>query len=299
LKIIVFIESVPDTTVALEGVEEVGRLNEDWNVRVLNPDDGAALAAALKIAKEIAGTRVVAVHLGPPSGDRFLRDALALGCDEGLRVWDEGLEDIHTEGKVLIFARIAKISGFDLIFTGTGGMNGGGQLAVLLAAALRVPWVTRVLAVDAAGDDKITAVRRLERGFQEQVESSRPLVVAMEAEEEADSYASFPAVVAASEAALPCFDLARIGIPLETIRLAESRLIFGPLRFPEPRLEFIQAPDSSLPAFDRRLRLGEGSTAARQGRIVRGEMDAVAEELFETLRRQGWLEHLKRENEKT
>jgi electron transfer flavoprotein beta subunit len=266
---------------------------------VLNPDDGVALAEALKIKKEIAGTRITAVHLGPPSGDRFIRDALALGCDEGLRIWDDGLEDIHTAGKLLIFARIAAILGFDLLFTGTKSLDtGGAQLAILLGTALQVPCITRVVGIDAIGPETITATRRLERGYQEQVESHRPLVVALEAGEELDAYASFPAVAEAAEAAIPCFDLPRIGIPLEAIRQAESRLVFGPLRFPEPRLEFIQPPDSSLPAFDRRIQLSEGSVTARQGKVVRGTEDAVVEELFETLRREGWLSHPKKESEK-
>lgn len=299
MKIIVFIKSVMDMAVALEGVEEVGRLNEDWNVEVLNPDDNAALEEALKVKRNIAGTRIAAVHLGPPSGDRFLRDALALGCDEGLRVWDAGLDDLHTAGKLLIFARIAAILGFDLIFTGTKSLDtGSGRLAVLLATALQIPCVTRVVGIDVISPETITATRRLERGYQEQVESRRPLVVAMVAGEEPDAYASFPAVAEAADAAIPCLDLPRIGIPLEAIRQAESRLAFGPLRFPAPRPEFIQPPDSSLPAFDRRIQLGEGSMATRQGRIVRGTEDAVVEELFETLRRNGWLDHLRKESEK-
>jgi len=295
LKIVVFIKSVVDARVPLELVEETGRLNEGWNVPILNPDDGAAVAAALSIKKENGAAHVTVVHLGPPSGERFLRDALALGCDEGLRVWDEGLEDLHTGAKALIFARVAEILGFDLLFTGTKSLDtGSAQLGVLLAASLNLPCVTRVAGIDAIGPAKITVTRRLDRGYQEQVECARPLVVALEADEEAAGYAAFPAVARAAEASIPCLDLSRIGVPLEAIKQAESLLAFGPLRLPEPRLEFVQPPDSSLPAFERRRQLGEGFMPKRQGRIVRGEEDAVVEELFQTLLRQGRLEHLKK-----
>jgi electron transfer flavoprotein beta subunit len=299
LKIIVLIKSVFDTKIPLECIEETGRLKENWNVPMLNPDDGVAVAQALKIKKDMAEARITIIHCGPPSGDRFIRNALALGCDEGLRVWDEGLEELHTRGKALVFARAATILGYDLLFTGTKSLDtASGQLGVLLACALQVPCITRVSSIDAIRTESIMATRKLERGYQEQVESARPLVVAMEADEELPVYASFAAVAQAAGKTIPCFDLPGIGIPRESIRQAESRLTFGPLHLPAPALQFIQPPDSSLPAFERRRQMGEGAMRKRQGRIARGNEDRVVEDLFQTLLREGWLDHLNKESEK-
>jgi electron transfer flavoprotein beta subunit len=296
LKIIILIKGILDTKIPLECIEDSGRLNNDWNVSMLNPDDGMAVAQALKIKKDFCETRITIVHLGPHSGDRFIREAIALGCDEGLRIWDEGLEDLHTRGKLLILARVAKIVEFDILFTGTKSLDtGSSQLGMLLAASLQVPCITRVVRIDGIRAGTITATRKLERGYQERVESARPLVVSVEADEEAAAYAPFPAIAQAAEKDIPCFDLPRIGIPLQAIQQEESRLKFGPLRLPEPRLQFIQPPDSSLPAFERRRQLGEGTMEKRLGRIVRGNEDAVVEELFQTLLLKGWMEHLRKE----
>jgi electron transfer flavoprotein alpha/beta subunit len=298
LKIIVLIKYVPDTRIPLECIEDSGRLNNDWNVPMLNPDDGMAVAQALKIKKNRPETRITIVHLGPKTGDRFIREALALGCDEGLRIWDEGLENLHTRGKLPIFARAARILEFDILFTGTKSLDtGGSQLGVLLASSLQVPCITRVVRLDEIRTGTIIATRRLERGYQERVESASPLVVSVEADEEAPAYAPFPAIAHAAGRNIPCFDLPRIGIPLQTIQQKESLLKFGPLRLPEPRLQFIQPPDSSLPAFERRHQIGEGTMEKRSGRIVRGNEDAVAEELFQTLLQRGFLEHLKKSEE--
>jgi electron transfer flavoprotein beta subunit len=296
LKIIVLIKSVQDARIPLECIEETGRLKEDWNVPLLNPDDGMAVAQALKIKKDMPEARITIVHLGPPSGEKLIRNALALGCDEGLRIWDEGLADLHTGSKLLIFARAAKILGFDLLFTGTKSLDtGSAQLGMLLASTLEVPCITRVSSIDEIRAEAVTATRKLEQGHLEQVESARPLVVAMEADEEPPAYASFPAVTQAAESTIPCFDLPRIGIPQEAIRQAESGLSFGPLRLPVPRLQYMQPPDSSLPAFERRRQIGEGTMGKRLGRIVRGNEDEVVEELFQTLLREGWLDHLRKE----
>jgi electron transfer flavoprotein beta subunit len=295
LKIIVLIKSVLDTRVPLESIDEGGRLNEEWNIPVLNPDDGLSVAEALRIKKDFAGTRITIVHLGPPSGERFIRDALALGCDEGLRIWDEGLNDLHVEGKQVIFARVAEILGFDLLFTGTKSLDtASAQLGLLLASSLKAPCITRVVRIDAVRAGTIEATKKLDRGYQEQVESSWPLVIATEADEESAGYASFPDVTRAAETSIPCVDLSRIGISGQAIRQTESRRSFGPLRLPVPKLQFVQPPDSSLPAFERRRQIGEGAVTKRQGKIVRGCDDAVVEELFQTLLRQGWLEHLRR-----
>ena len=294
MKIIVLIKGVLDTKIPLECIEESGRLKEDWNVPILNPDDAMAIAQSLKIKKDIPKAHITIVHWGPPSGEKLIRNALALGCDEGLRIWDEDLEELHAAGKALVFARAAAILGFDLLFTGTKSLDtGSARVGILLASALQVPYITRVSGIDAIRVDTVTATRKLERGFQEQVESSRPLVVAIEADEELPAYASFADVAHAAEKTIPCWGLPEIGIPREAIRQAESRLKFGALRQPEPKLQFIQPPDSSLPAFDRRRQLNEASIQNRQGKIARGNEDMVVEELFQTLLREGCLAHLK------
>ncbi len=299
MKIIVLVKTASDTKIPLECDDGSGRLKAEWNVSVLNPDDGQAIAEALQIKSKYPEVHIRVVHLGPPSGDRFLREALALGCDEGLRIWDEGLEDLHPPGKIEIFGRVAAILGFDLLFTGTKSADtGSAQLGILLADALGVPCLTRIASIDAVGEAVVQATRRLDGGYQEEVESARPLVIAVEADQEPAAYASLPAVARAVETAIPCFDLAQIGVPLEAVRRAEARLAFGPFRLPAPRLQFVQSPDSSLPAFERRRLLGEGPIVRRQGRIASGNEDAVVNELFQTLLRQGWLEHLRKESEK-
>jgi electron transfer flavoprotein beta subunit len=296
LKIIVLIKQVPDTRIPVERVEETGTLKDDWNVPILNPDDRAALAEALRIKDEIRETHITLVHLGSPQGERLLREALALGCDDCLRIWDEDLTGIHTAAKALIFDRVSRILGFDLIFTGTKSVDtGSAQLGIQLAFSLGVPCITRVVKIDEVQAGKILVTRRLDEGYLERVESQKPLVLALEAGEEPARYASFVSLAEASRAAIQCFDLPQVGLPRQAVQQAETRLAFSPLRFPVPKLQAIQAPDSSLPAFERRLRLGEGSGTKHQGSIMMGSEDVVVEELFQILLKRGCLGHLRQE----
>ncbi|MGD0232323.1 MAG: hypothetical protein ABSC19_18535 [Syntrophorhabdales bacterium] len=269
MKILVFIKEVPDIRIPLACDEYAGKLRADWNVSMLNPADNSAIEAALKMKKGLPGTQVTVVHLGPASGERLIRECLALGCDEGLRIWEEGLEEIHATGKALIFARIAEITGFDLILTGARSQDiGSAQLGVLLALHLALPSISSVIAFQVKGGT-IAATKRLAQGYHEYVEAPTPAVITVETHEEPCGYASPPCLLEATEREIPCYDLSRIGISSQLIRHIENCLNIGPLRFPTARPRFTPAPDSTLPAFLRIRKLIEGTITRREGKLVR------------------------------
>lgn len=295
LKILVFMKEVLDTRIPVEYDEATGRLRADRGVPVLNPPDRSSLDLALTIKETAAGTHITLIHLGPRSSEGLIREGLALGCDEGLRIWEEGLHEIQVREKALVFERLARILGFDLILTGAKSEDtGSGQLGLLLASHLQIPCVTPVTSLDIKAKERaIVAVKRLDQGFRERVESPLPLLVAMEAQAEPNRYASLPACLEALEQDVPCLDLAGIGMSRQLIQRANAHLALGPLQFPRSRLKFVTPPDSCLPAFDRIRQLIEGTAKSRAGKVVTGTEDYVVEELFDTLLREGWLNHLR------
>jgi hypothetical protein len=111
----------------------------------------------------------------------------------------------------------------------------------------------------------------------------------------AERDSSFPALLEALGKEILRWGLGRLGISEESLRKKEQRLTFSPLRFPRPRVRAIPAPDSSLPAFYRILKLLEGSVQRRGGKLIEKKEDELVEELFQTLRREGWLDHLRKE----
>ena len=119
-----------------------------------------------------------------------------------------------------------------------------------------------------------------------------PLVVTMDASDQERRYASLPALVDAAERQIPCLDLSDMGLPRSIIREADASLVFGPAIFPAPRLTPIPAPDSSLPAYERREKLREGTMVKREGKVVRTDDESLVEEIFQYLLREGLLSHL-------
>jgi electron transfer flavoprotein beta subunit len=192
---------------------------------------------------------------------------------------------------------MAEVLGFDLILTGDRSQDtGNGQVGALLAGQLGLPCINSVISLELEWAKRSIIARKvLSRGYEESIRCGLPLVVTMGGYPFAEKDPSFRALLEALEKEILCWDLARLGISEESLRKKEQRLTFSPLRFPRPRVRAIPAPDSSLPAFYRILKLLEGSVQGRGGKLFRKNEDELVEELFQTLRREGWLDHLQKE----
>ena len=55
----------------------------------------------------------------------------------------------------------------------------------------------------------------------------------------------------------------------------------------------MKAPDPALPAFDRVLELVEGAVQRRSGQVIQKPAKEIVEEIFQILKDEGWLEHLR------
>ncbi len=289
MRIVVFLKEVPDVKVSYE--PSFGGTRDAWNVSMVDPDDAAALGTALEIRGLSHEVRVTAVLMGPPSGDRFLREALALGCDDAIRVWDEDLY-VHSRAKSLILARVARILGFDLLLAGARSQDtASDQLGVLLSANLDIPCVTRVVALS-FGHGRVLATKRLSGGYLEEAQAPTPVIITMDGAEKPMPYAAFPKLVEAAERRIPRLDLSDIGLPRAVVAEAEAAAAFGQPVFPVPPLTPIGAPDSSRPGYERRERLREGVLVKREGKTMTGDDDALVEKIFRYLSQEGWLAHL-------
>jgi electron transfer flavoprotein beta subunit len=295
LKILVFIKVVVDTNVPLEYSYNTGRLLSDWNITQLNPPDRKAIDTALKIKREFPDTHITLIHLGPTPEEQWVREGLALGADEGLRIWEEALEGCSVNAKALIFARASEILGFDLILAGNKSEDTmSGQLGTVLASYLNLPVINSVTDITVKQKKKIIALKNLSKGYREKIECPLPLVITTDVSDSPENYAAFADLLNACEKKIPCWDLAQIGIPIQSIHEKNALMTLESLRFPKPRLKTIPAPDSTLPAFERIKQLIEGTVKPREGKIVKKDDVSIVEELFQTFRTEGWLDHLKK-----
>ena len=145
MDIFVCCKQVPATN-TVQVNEKTGVLKREGVACKMNPYDLYALETALRL-RESHGGRVVAGSMGPPQAEKALREALAMGADEGYLLSDcrLGGADVLATSYTLAQA-IRSIGDFDLILCGKQTTDGDtAQVGHAIAEHLGVPhaaWVS-------------------------------------------------------------------------------------------------------------------------------------------------------------
>ena len=254
---------------------------------ILNPADAAALEMALRLRG--AGDTVMALTVGPVEAESVLRDAIAVGADEVLRVWEEGRTAKRPVWTSLLLATALRTEGLpDLIVCGSRGLaSASGKVPALMAEYLDWPVVTDVLefSIHAA---RVRFQRRLDRGARSQGEVTLPAVLAVEAGTAALRYASLPGLMKAKRATIRVRDLPDLGLSPTDMHFPSATVQVGMPPYPRPREIFI--PDSSLSPQERAQQIMSAGVAQKAGRIVEGPPEAMADAIIAFLCEHGFLD---------
>ncbi len=89
MKVLVLLDVAADVRIPPERDPRSGRVREDRLVREVDPAGARALDLALALTADRPNGQVTVIHLGPAENEDFLRQALARGCQQAIRVWDE------------------------------------------------------------------------------------------------------------------------------------------------------------------------------------------------------------------
>ncbi|MFQ6930205.1 MAG: electron transfer flavoprotein subunit beta/FixA family protein [Eubacterium sp.] len=91
---------------------------------IMNPDDKAGLEAALRL-KDQYGAEVTVLTMGLPKAEDVLREAMAMGADNGILVTDRVLGGADTWAtSTTIAGAIRNIKDYDIIITGRQAIDG-------------------------------------------------------------------------------------------------------------------------------------------------------------------------------
>jgi len=176
LNIVVPIKQVPETT-EVQFDEETGRLIREGVAAIINPFDEYAIEEALRIREKHGGT-VKALTMGPPWAADALRDAIAMGADEGWLATDRAFAGADTWATSLTLAKCIEHMGApDLIICGLKTTDGDtGQTGPELAEHLDIPHACYVSEITEIGGGKVTLKRNMDEGV-ETLEASMPLLI--------------------------------------------------------------------------------------------------------------------------
>jgi electron transfer flavoprotein beta subunit len=206
---VVLVAHVPDTETKIK-VGADGKSIDEADVKwIVSPYDEYGLEEALK-AKEAKGGTVTVVTYGPARADTGLRECLARGADEAVRVASEGTGEVDSLGVAQILAGAVKALPHDVVWMGNKGVGTDAQLLVpMVAELLDLPHVTLVTKLE-WGEGKVTARREIE-GATEVVESPLPVVIGAQKGLNEPRYASLKGIMAAKKKTIAVKQPAEVG----------------------------------------------------------------------------------------
>ena len=175
MKIIVCIKQVPDTSeVKLD--PKTNTLIRDGVPSIINPDDKSGIEAALRIKEQVGGT-VTVVCMGPPQADVAIREALAMGCDDGVLISGREFGGSDTLATSTIIAAGLKTLDYDLIITGRQAIDGDtAQVGPQIAEHLGLPQVSYAEDIQVESENSIIVKRQYEDRYQK-VRIKTPCVI--------------------------------------------------------------------------------------------------------------------------
>lgn len=218
---VVCIKQVPNThdvrinpetnTLMREGVESI-----------VNPFDMYAIEEAIRLRERLGGT-VTALTMGPPQAETALREAIAMGVNQGILVSDRAFAGSDTWATSYTLAKaLEKIGDYSIILFGKQASDGDtAQVGPGVATHLDLPQITYVRKIEEVDDSRIVAERLLETGF-ESIESPLPCVLTVVKEINEPRLPSLKGKMAARKAEIVTWTAADIGGDPEKLGLNGS-----------------------------------------------------------------------------
>jgi len=281
LKIVVCITQVVDITEPLEVEKGACSIDEGSLAHVLNQADACAIEAALKLRDARPGSRVIAVSMGPLFQEGALRDAIAQGVDEVVRLWDDAFAGSDCLGTARILAAAAARVEADIMVCGELSLDGGsGLVGAQLAELLGLPVVDKVATAElpAEGDGLLTE-RRAGGGYRTVERTPLPALITVGVGANIPRYPTLRARLQARSVPIPLWGMAELGLTPAQVGEAGSALRTVALRRPPPDRRGLVDPSSDLPPEERWMMAISGGVRERESALIEGSPDELAKRL--------------------
>jgi electron transfer flavoprotein beta subunit len=179
--------------------------------RVISESDKHAVEEAVRL-KEKHGAKITVLTLGPPESKEALREAIAMGADEGYMLSGPEFEnsDAHASA-IALAAAIRKVGQFDMILCGeTSEDQYSFEVGPRIAERLSLPQITYAVKITLE-DGKVVVDRNLE-DFYQTVESRLPVFVTVSREINEPRLPTLMAIMAASKKPMTSWSTGDIGL---------------------------------------------------------------------------------------
>lgn len=233
MRIVVPIKQVPETS-NVKMDPETGTMIRTGVEAIINPLDLYAIEAALRL-RDAVGGQVTTISMGPPLAAKALKEAMAMGCDDGVLLSHRKFAGADTWATAYTLAQaIEKLGVVDLVICGERATDGDtGQVGPGIAAFLDLPlatYVSRIADVEEAG----LRLNRLIEGGVEVLWTSLPAVLTVVKEIAAPRLPTLRGKQRARQTDLPVWgpdelalDVAKIGLsgsPTRVVKIDKPKI---------------------------------------------------------------------------
>ena len=258
MDIVVCIKQVPETT-EVKIDPQTKTLVREGVPGIVNPFDMYAIEEGLRL-KERYGGKVKVLTMGPPQAEEALREALAMGADEAVLLSDKALAGSDTLATSYALSMAVRKLGYDLVICGKQAVDGDtAQVGPEMAEHLGVPFVAWVRNVEDVLDGKIRVQRLMDDGY-DVLEVPLPTLITVVKEINEPRLPSLRGKMRARKAQIPVWTVEDIGADPSKVGIEGSPTQVVRVFTPERR---------------------------REGEILQGEPEEVADKLVEKLEAMG------------
>jgi len=166
MNIIIPIKQVPETgNVKMD--EETGTVVREGAASIINPLDLYAVETGIQL-KEKLGGKIIVITMGPRSAEKALREAISMGCDDGVLISGKEFagSDTWVTSYVLSEA-IKKIGDYDLILAGERATDGEtGQVGPEIASFLDLPMAAYTSRIVELNIESVVIERLIEEEYE-------------------------------------------------------------------------------------------------------------------------------------
>ena len=166
MNIIIPIKQVPETS-NVKMDPETGTMIREGVESIINPLDLYAIEIGIQLKEEYGG-KVTVITMGPLKAEKALKEAIAMGCDDGILISDRKFAGSDTWSTAYVLGEaIKKLGDYDLILAGERATDGDtGQVGPNIAAYLNLTLGTYISRIDEVTSDSIVVERLLEEGYE-------------------------------------------------------------------------------------------------------------------------------------
>ncbi len=232
MDILVCVKRVPETAEAELVPARDGRsLDEADLAWEMNEWDRVAVEAAVRLQEE-HGARVTALTVGGEEDEEVLRRALAMGCDEALRLWDPAFAGADAWRTARILAAAMAARPHDLVLTGAVSADWNqGQTGGFLAALLDLPMVALATGLELA-EGGLRVRHEVEDGLERVVSLPLPALVTVQTGLAEPRYVSIRGIRRVAGIEIPVRDAAALGLAPEEAGPGNERVALEELLLP-------------------------------------------------------------------